>query len=120
MARYTVPVCRKCRRAGMKLYLKGVRCETAKCPIEKQWRNKPPGMHFWQRRRPSGCSLIVRPPTAIAALDAAALRRATSVVRNRGHVLDGRHLQAGRLERRNRRLAAATRTLHTHFNLVHT
>ncbi len=37
----------------MKLYLKGVRCETAKCPIEKQWRNKPPGMHFWRRRRPS-------------------------------------------------------------------
>ncbi|MCX5656246.1 MAG: 30S ribosomal protein S4 [Planctomycetota bacterium] len=60
MARYTVPVCRKCRRAGMKLYLKGVRCETAKCPIEKQWRNKPPGMHFWQRRRPSEYGVRLR------------------------------------------------------------
>jgi len=60
MARYTVPVCRRCRRAGMKLYLKGVRCETAKCPIEKQWRNKPPGMHFWQRRRPSEYGLRLR------------------------------------------------------------
>jgi small subunit ribosomal protein S4 len=44
----------------MKLYLKGVRCETAKCPIEKQWRNKPPGMHFWRRRRPSEYGLRLR------------------------------------------------------------
>jgi small subunit ribosomal protein S4 len=60
MARYTGPVCRRCRRAGMKLYLKGVRCETAKCPIEKQWRNKPPGQHFWQRRRPSEYGIRLR------------------------------------------------------------
>ena len=60
MARYTTPVCRRCRRAGIKLYLKGVRCETAKCPIEKQWRNKPPGMHFWQRRRPSEYGVRLR------------------------------------------------------------
>ncbi|HUS45209.1 MAG TPA: 30S ribosomal protein S4 [Phycisphaerae bacterium] len=60
MARYTGPVCRQCRRAGMKLYLKGERCETAKCPIEKQWRNKPPGMHFWRRRRPSEYGLRLR------------------------------------------------------------
>jgi small subunit ribosomal protein S4 len=44
----------------MKLYLKGVRCETPKCPIEKQWRNKPPGMHFWRRRRPSDYGLRLR------------------------------------------------------------
>jgi small subunit ribosomal protein S4 len=44
----------------MKLYLKGVRCETAKCPIEKQWRNKPPGMHTWQRRRPSEYGVRLR------------------------------------------------------------
>jgi small subunit ribosomal protein S4 len=60
MARYTTPVCRRCRRAGLKLYLKGVRCETAKCPIEKQWRNKPPGQHFWQRRRPSEYGVRLR------------------------------------------------------------
>jgi small subunit ribosomal protein S4 len=60
MARYTTPVCRRCRRAGLKLYLKGVRCETAKCPLEKQWRNKPPGMHSWQRRRPSEYGVRLR------------------------------------------------------------
>jgi small subunit ribosomal protein S4 len=44
----------------MKLYLKGLRCETAKCPIEKQWRNKPPGMHFWRRRRQSEYGVRLR------------------------------------------------------------
>jgi small subunit ribosomal protein S4 len=31
--------------------LKGERCETAKCAMERQWRNKPPGMHSWRRMR---------------------------------------------------------------------
>ena len=60
MARYTGPVCRRCRRAGMKLYLKGVRCESAKCALEKQWRSKPPGMHFRRRRRPTEYGLRLR------------------------------------------------------------
>ena len=33
--------------------LKGARCETAKCPMERQWRNSPPGMHSWRRGRGS-------------------------------------------------------------------
>lgn len=45
MARYTGPSCRLCRREGMKLYLKGTRCETAKCAMERQWRSQPPGQH---------------------------------------------------------------------------
>ena len=49
MARYTGPVCRLCRREGMKLFLKGERCYTEKCGIEK--RNMPPGQHG--RRRSS-------------------------------------------------------------------
>jgi small subunit ribosomal protein S4 len=49
MARYTGPVCRLCRREGMKLFLKGERCYTEKCAIEK--RNMPPGQHG--RRRSS-------------------------------------------------------------------
>jgi len=49
MARYTGPVCRLCRREGMKLFLKGERCYTEKCGIEK--RNMPPGQHG--RRRAS-------------------------------------------------------------------
>ena len=43
MARYTGPVCRLCRREGMKLFLKGDRCFTEKCAIEK--RNYAPGQH---------------------------------------------------------------------------
>src|SRR3954464_15928687 len=47
MARYTGPVCRLCRRDGLKLFLKGTRCDTPKCAIER--REKAPGMH--QQRR---------------------------------------------------------------------
>ncbi len=60
MARDLGPVCRMCRRESMKLFLKGDRCETAKCPIEKQNRNKPPGMHSWRRGRGSDYSLRLR------------------------------------------------------------
>ena len=40
--------------------LKGTRCETAKCPMERQWRNFPPGMHSWRRRRGSEYRLRLR------------------------------------------------------------
>ena len=43
MARYTGPVCRLCRRDGTKLFLKGTKCFSEKCPVEK--RNFPPGQH---------------------------------------------------------------------------
>jgi small subunit ribosomal protein S4 len=43
MAKYNGPVCRLCRREAMKLFLKGERCYTEKCAIEK--RNFPPGQH---------------------------------------------------------------------------
>ncbi|MEX2272524.1 MAG: 30S ribosomal protein S4 [Vicinamibacterales bacterium] len=48
MARYIGPVCRLCRREGMKLFLKGERCYTEKCAIEK--RNMPPGQHGRARK----------------------------------------------------------------------
>lgn len=48
MARYIGPVCRLCRRERMKLYLKGDKCHTEKCPIER--RNYPPGQHGPTRR----------------------------------------------------------------------
>jgi small subunit ribosomal protein S4 len=41
--------CKLCRREGIKLMLKGIRCETAKCPIEKKQRNMAPGMHGWRK-----------------------------------------------------------------------
>ncbi len=49
MARYTGPVCRLCRREGQKLFLKGKRCSTEKCAIER--RNYPPGQHGLARAR---------------------------------------------------------------------
>src|ERR1700739_1768616 len=48
MARYTGPVCRLCRRDGVKLFLKGAKCFSDKCPIEK--RNFPPGQHGQSRK----------------------------------------------------------------------
>ncbi|MBM3775840.1 MAG: 30S ribosomal protein S4 [Acidobacteria bacterium] len=48
MARYTDAVCRLCRREGMKLYLKGERCHSEKCAIEK--RNFVPGQHGRARK----------------------------------------------------------------------
>lgn len=48
MARYIGPVCRLCRREGMKLFLKGERCHSDKCAVEK--RNVPPGQHGKDRR----------------------------------------------------------------------
>ena len=44
----------------MKLMLKGIRCETAKCPMERQWRSNPPGMHSWRRSRGSEYGLRLR------------------------------------------------------------
>jgi small subunit ribosomal protein S4 len=49
MARYTGPVCRLCRRQGMKLFLKGERCYTPKCAVER--RPTPPGASPTDRRR---------------------------------------------------------------------
>ncbi|RKX46721.1 MAG: 30S ribosomal protein S4 [Thermotogae bacterium] len=49
MARYTGPVCKLCRREGIKLYLKGERCYTDKCALEK--RPYPPGQHGRRRTK---------------------------------------------------------------------
>jgi len=47
LARYTGPSCKLCRREAVKLFLKGERCYTEKCEIEK--RNYPPGVHVETR-----------------------------------------------------------------------
>jgi small subunit ribosomal protein S4 len=47
MARYTGPVCRHCRRDGLKLFLKGTRCDTPKCAFER--RENPPGQQAFRR-----------------------------------------------------------------------
>ena len=58
MARYTGAVCRSCRREGLKLFLKGERCYTDKCAIER--RNYPPGEHGQARPKFSEYSIQLR------------------------------------------------------------
>ena len=60
MGRYLDSSCKQCRREAMKLMLKGTRCETAKCPIEKKQRNLAPGMHSWRRGRVSEYGIRLR------------------------------------------------------------
>jgi small subunit ribosomal protein S4 len=58
MARTIDPVCKLCRREGIKLYLKGSRCESNKCAIER--RNVAPGMHGYRRGKPSEYGIRLR------------------------------------------------------------
>lgn len=58
MARYKDAVCRKCRRIGEKLFLKGDRCYTPRCAVER--RRRPPGDSNPRRRRPSDWALQLR------------------------------------------------------------
>lgn len=58
MARHTSPVCRFCRREGMKLFLKGTRCDTPKCAFER--RESPPGMSSFRRGKPTDYAVHLR------------------------------------------------------------
>ena len=58
MARYTGPACRLCRRASEKLFLKGDRCYTPKCAVER--RHKTPGNQVSRRRRVSDWGIQLR------------------------------------------------------------
>jgi small subunit ribosomal protein S4 len=58
MARYTGPVCRLCRRDGMKLFLKGTRCDTPKCAFER--RESPPGQQQQRRGKLTDYGLHLR------------------------------------------------------------
>jgi len=58
VARYSGPVCRLCRREGLKLFLKGERCYSDKCAIER--RNYPPGAHGQGRVRFSEYAIRLR------------------------------------------------------------
>jgi small subunit ribosomal protein S4 len=58
MARYNGPVSRLCRREGMKLFLKGSKCYSKKCPFEK--RATPPGQHQMRRRKVSEFGVQLR------------------------------------------------------------
>jgi len=58
MARHLDSVCKLCRREGVKLYLKGSRCDSPKCAIER--RNIPPGMHGYRRGKASEYGVRLR------------------------------------------------------------
>jgi small subunit ribosomal protein S4 len=58
MSRYRGPVSKLCRREGMKLFLKGAKCYTKKCPFER--RPNPPGQHPIRRRKVSGYGIQLR------------------------------------------------------------
>ena len=58
MAKYIGPKCRQCRREGTKLFLKGEKCYTSKCPVEN--RPFPPGQHGQRRTRLSDYALQLR------------------------------------------------------------
>ena len=58
MARRTGPVCRICRREGNKLFLKGSRCDTPKCALER--RESPPGMNTFRRGKLTDYAIHLR------------------------------------------------------------
>jgi small subunit ribosomal protein S4 len=58
VARHTGPKCKLCRREGVKLFLKGSRCDTPQCSYER--RETPPGMHNWRRGRLSDYGVRLR------------------------------------------------------------
>ena len=58
MARYIGPKCRLCRREGIKLFLKGTRCDGPTCALDR--RDTPPGVHNWRRGRLSDYGVRLR------------------------------------------------------------
>src|SRR5687768_11616608 len=58
MARYLDSVCKRCRREQMKLFLKGARCFSPKCPIDRE--APPPGMHGTRRSKTSEYGIRLR------------------------------------------------------------
>ncbi len=60
MARYTGPSTRLSRREGINLMLKPIRDETGKNPLEREYKNYPPGMHMWRRGKSSAYAVRLR------------------------------------------------------------
>lgn len=60
MARNLTPQCKLCRREGIKLAGKGIRCQSAKCAMERQGSNNPPGVHAWRRGKGSEYAVRLR------------------------------------------------------------
>ncbi|MDA0330069.1 MAG: 30S ribosomal protein S4 [Gemmatimonadetes bacterium] len=87
MARYTGPVCKLCRREGGKLFLKGQKCYTEKCPIER--RAYPPGQHGpaqQRRRKQSGYAVQLREKQKVKRIYGLGERQFRSLFEHANHV----------------------------------
>jgi small subunit ribosomal protein S4 len=60
MGRYLESSCKLCRREGVKLMLKGIKCETAKCAIERREKSMAPGQHGWRKGKGSEYAVRLR------------------------------------------------------------
>ena len=89
MGRYLGSSCKFCRREGMKLMLKGSRCESGKCAVERRERNMAPGMHGWRRGRNSDYGVRLREKQKVkrfyGLLENQFLRYFRRAVRNKGN-----------------------------------
>jgi small subunit ribosomal protein S4 len=100
LARYIGPVCRQCRREGMKLYLKGERCHSEKCAIER--RNFVPGQHGKDRKaKIVGYGLQLREKQKVRRVYGVLERQFRSTYEKAAHAkgITGENLMTG-LERR--------------------
>ncbi len=100
MARYIGPVCRQCRREGMKLFLKGERCHSEKCAIER--RNFVPGQHGKDRKaKIVGYGLQLREKQKVRRVYGVLERQFRSAYEKAAHAkgITGENLMSG-LERR--------------------
>ena len=122
MARTTDPVCKLCRREGIKLFLKGTRCESPKCAIDR--RNVAPGMHGYRRGKPSEYGIRLREKQKLKRFYGVLERQfrryfelASRSTENTGEQLLTHHGAAPRQRRPSARLApnrASARQLVTH------
>lgn len=87
MSRYTGPVCKLCRREGQKLFLKGAKCYTEKCPVDR--RNFPPGQHGpaqARRRKQSDYATQLREKQKVKRMYGLQERQFRSVFERAAHV----------------------------------
>jgi small subunit ribosomal protein S4 len=89
LARYIGPVCRQCRREGMKLFLKGERCHSEKCAIEK--RNFIPGQHGKDRKKIVGYGLQLREKQKVRRVLRRAGRRSSATLFEKAAQAKGHH-----------------------------
>ena len=105
MARYTDAVCKLCRREGQKLFLKGSRCYTSKCALER--RSYAPGQHGQSRKRDDCARAQPRRFVGKRHVMRARRQRKRHIHAARAQKLDGAEEAIGELERKLATISAA-------------